>query len=176
MPLAQACERSAIPLIHVSTDYVFDGTSRTPYRESDAIAPLGVYGASKAAGEAAIRENCPWHIILRTAWLYGLDGQNFLTTMLCKCRENAEIVDVGVVHDQFGCPTSTRDLASSILTIAYRILSSPADRAWGTYHLTSSGTTTWFGFATEIFRLASAAGRKVPRIAPITTAECASNT
>ena len=105
--LAQACERSAIPLIHLSTDYVFDGASRTPYREDDPIAPLGVYGASKAAGEAAIRENCPWHIILRTAWLYSLDGQNFLTTMLCKCRADAENVDVVVVHDQCGCPTST---------------------------------------------------------------------
>jgi dTDP-4-dehydrorhamnose reductase len=172
--LALACKRSAIPLIHVSTDYVFDGASRTPYREDDPIAPLGVYGASKAAGEAAIRENCPWHIILRTAWLYSLDGHNFLTTMLdCTATANAKTAAVSVVNDQWGCPTHALHVASCILTIAYRILSSPDDRAWGTYHLTSGGATTWFGFATEIFRLASAAGRKVPRVTPISTAECA---
>jgi dTDP-4-dehydrorhamnose reductase len=172
--LALACQRSGIPLIHVSTDYVFDGTSRTPYRENDPVAPLGVYGASKAAGEAAIRENCPWHIILRTAWLYSLDGRNFLTTMLgCNATANAATATVSVVNDLWGCPTSTHNVASSILTILHRISSSPDDRAWGTYHLTSGGATTWFGFATEIFRLASAAGRKVPRVTPISTAECA---
>jgi dTDP-4-dehydrorhamnose reductase len=170
--LARACASRAIPLIHVSTDYVFDGAASTPYREEDPIAPLGVYGASKAAGEAAIRENCPWHIILRTAWLYSLDGRNFLTTMLgCKATENAETAPIRVVNDQCGCPTSTHDVASAILTLLYRIFSSPDDRAWGTYHLTSSGATTWFGFATEIFRLASAEGRAVPRVIPITTAE-----
>ncbi len=166
--LAQWCGARGLPLIHVSTDYVFDGLRRRPYAETDPIAPLGVYGASKAAGEFAIRRHCPRHLILRTAWLYSMDGQNFLTTML---RLGAKQDELSIVADQQGTPTWTRDVAAAISTTVRRILADNDDAMWGTYHLTAQGSTTWFGFATEIFRLAAAAGRRVPRLKPITTAE-----
>src|SRR5262249_52287125 len=112
--VAKACADAGIPLIHISTDYVFDGGKRTPYRENDAIAPLGVYGRTKAEGEAAVRELQPYHVILRTAWLYGLDGRNFLKTIM---RLAAERDELRVVADQHGSPTAAVDLADAILRI-----------------------------------------------------------
>lgn len=166
--LAKLCRERDLPLIHISTDYVFDGGQQTPYREDDAIAPLGVYGASKAAGEAAIRRACPRHLILRTSWLYGMEGQNFLTTMLRLAEVREEI---SVVDDQHGAPTWVEDLSAAILALLRGIMARNASAPWGTYHLTARGTTTWFGFAGEIFRLRAAAGQTVPRLKPVTTAE-----
>ena len=166
--LARLCRDRDLPIIHVSTDYVFDGTRRSPYGEAEAIAPLGVYGASKAAGDAAIRGLCDRHVILRTAWLYSMEGQNFLTTML---RLGAMRDELSIVNDQHGTPTWTHDVADAILTILGTVISSEQDGLWGTYHLTADGATTWFGFAAEVFRLAQAAGHKVPRLKAIATAD-----
>jgi dTDP-4-dehydrorhamnose reductase len=170
--LAQVCHDRGLPLVHISTDYVFDGSSSTPYREIDPVRPLGVYGASKLAGEEAVRQACPQHVIVRTAWLFSRDGQNFAKTML---RLGAESVELSVVDDQRGSPTSADDLAAAIAMIVDRLLGSPegnrADDLWGTYHVTCAGETTWYGFAEEIFRQAAAAGRKTPRLKPISAAE-----
>jgi len=168
--LARLCHSHELPLLQISTDYVFDGRQRTPYRETDPIAPLSVYGASKAAGEAAVRSLCPRHLILRTSWLYSMDGQTFLTTMVRLAGKRDEL---SVVGDQHGTPTWTHDLAAAILTILQRVLASNDEGLWGTYHLTSRGQTTWLGFATEIFRLAAAAGQATPRLKAIATADYA---
>jgi dTDP-4-dehydrorhamnose reductase len=165
--LAHICFNRQISLIHVSSDYVFDGASHRPYCESDPIAPLSVYGTSKAAGEAAIRQACPRHIILRTAWLYSVEGHNFLTTML---RLGAERDEISVVDDQQGTPTWVQDFAGAVVAILQRLLASGDETLWGTYHLTNRGATTWFGFANEIFRERAAAGERVPRLRAIPTA------
>jgi len=166
--LAALCAEHDIALVHISTDYVFDGTGRRAYLETDSIAPLGVYGASKAAGEAAIRRTWARHLIFRTAWLYGADGHNFLKTML---RLGSERDELSVVDDQRGTPTSADDAAGAILAALDRMLAAPADDPlWGTYHLTNGGSTTWCGFAREIFRLAAASGRRTPKVTPIPTA------
>jgi dTDP-4-dehydrorhamnose reductase len=143
--LASACAAAGIPLIHVSTDYVFDGSKAGAYREIDPIAPLGVYGESKAEGEARVRTELDRHLILRTAWVYGIYGANFLKTML---RLAADRDELRVVADQRGNPTSTFDLASGILKAADDI--SRGEQLWGTYHLAGTGTTTWHGFASRI--------------------------
>ncbi len=148
----------------MSTDYVFDGTKRAPYRETDQIGPLSVYGASKAAGEAAIRATWAQHIILRTAWIYSSDGHNFLNTMI---KLGAQRDELQVVDDQCGSPTWADDVAGAIVHIIPQLLSGPTTDLWGTYHLTNAGETTWFGFASEIFRLAAETGRKVPRLTAI---------
>jgi dTDP-4-dehydrorhamnose reductase len=148
--LALACRDHEIPLIHYSTDYVFDGRGTVPYREMDATGPIGVYATSKALGEEKIRETGIPHLILRTAWVYGLRGQNFLNTML---RLMAERESLGIVDDQIGAPTWSRQIAeATTLMLAqqlrdHRIVLS--DKA-GTYHLSAGGTTTWFGFAKSI--------------------------
>jgi dTDP-4-dehydrorhamnose reductase len=162
--LAVLCEQRGVPLIHVSTDYVFDGTQRYPYVETDAIAPLSVYGTSKAEGEAAVRRACARHVILRTSWLYSMGGSNFLTTML---RLGATRDELGIVDDQHGTPTWAPDIAAAICATARELVVNRRQDVWGTYHLASAGNTTWFGFASEIFRLAGARGLKVPRLKPI---------
>lgn len=136
--LAKACAAAAIPIIHVSTDFVFPGNTQKPLSEEAPIGPLGVYGASKAAGEAAVREATPNHVIIRTAWLYSSYGQNFVKTMLRLARERETL---GVVSDQIGSPTYARDLAQAIL----QILDSDGPR--GTYHFSNAGHTSWHGFA-----------------------------
>jgi dTDP-4-dehydrorhamnose reductase len=166
--LATLCNYFAIPLIHLSTDYVFDGMKRTPYLETDPMAPLGVYGASKAAGETAVRAALPHHIILRTSWLFAPEGTNFARTML---RLAGERDLVRVVDDQRGSPTAAADLAEAILDITERLAEGVSSELWGTYHVTGSGDVTWHGLAAEIFRLAALHGRKVPRLEAITTAE-----
>jgi dTDP-4-dehydrorhamnose reductase len=135
--VARACAQADIPLLHISTDYVFNGQKSAPTIESDPTAPLSVYGRTKAAGEVAVRDNLPRHIILRTAWLYGEFGRNFLKTMV---RLAAERNELRVVDDQYGSPTSTRDLAAAILRIAPRL--GGGAEVWGTYHFTGAGTTT----------------------------------
>ena len=141
------------PLIHVSTDYVFDGSKAGAYLESDPVAPLGVYGRSKAEGEQAAGEGA---LIVRTAWVYGLEGANFVRTMQ---RLGADREVLRVVNDQRGCPTFADDLAGGLLTMA-------ANYRPGLYHLAASGEATWYEFAREIF-----AGRERPRVEPITTAD-----
>jgi len=148
--LAAACAKNGIPLIHISTDYVFDGSKSGSYNEDDQVAPLGVYGASKAAGEALVRERATQHIILRTAWVYGVWGNNFVKTML---RLGQERDVIRVVDDQYGCPTAAADIAATILQINSKIRTF-SESPWGTYHYCGAGVTTWFRFAQEIFRIA----------------------
>jgi dTDP-4-dehydrorhamnose reductase len=149
--LARCCADRNIALIHISSDYVFDGTKGEPYHETDPIAPLGIYGQSKAQGEAAIRSVLKNHIILRTSWLYSFYRHNFVKTMLDLGTQKKVI---RVVADQFGSPTSATDLAEAVLTIAAKI-GSAADLDWGTYHYCGDGITSWHGLATEVLQLAS---------------------
>lgn len=166
--LARNCARLQIPLVHVSTDYVFDGSKGAPYVESDPITPLGVYGRSKAEGEDKIRAALPEHLIVRTSWLYSGHGNNFVTTMLRLGRQKQEL---DVVADQFGSPTSAVDLAEVLLHLASQVLNRSAI-PWGTYHYCGKGVTTWYEFANSIFKIA---GRheclQLARIKPITTEE-----
>lgn len=163
--LAQACAKAGIPLIHISTDYVFDGNKQGPYVEDDPINPINVYGASKAAGEQAVRECWERHIILRTSWVYGMHGNNFVKTMLRLARERDEL---RVVADQWGCPTAARDIAETILSIVERQI---GDRQWGTCHYCGEGSTTWQGFAEAVIAVSLRhGGRHIP-VRPITTAD-----
>lgn len=163
---ASEAARRGIPLIHLSTDYVFDGTKATPYVEDDPVYPLGVYGASKEAGEAAVRAYSPLHAIIRTAWVVSADGANFINTMLRLANERDEI---GVVDDQTGCPTSADDIAQAVLTVTDRLISGAVTR--GTWHFVNSGSATWHDLATQIFAAAAVQGLKVPKVRPISTAE-----
>ncbi len=168
--LAEAAAGLGAPLIHLSTDYVFDGSKSGPYVEDDPIAPLGVYGASKAAGEQAVRDRWSDHLILRTAWVYSPFGTNFVRSML---RLGQARPEVGVVADQMGCPTAAADIAAGITSIAGRLLAEPggADRGFGTFHLCGTGETSWHGFAAAIFERAAAFGAPTPRLKAITTAD-----
>ena len=165
--LAAAAASVGAPFIHISTDYVFDGTKRTPYREDDPIAPLGVYGVSKAEGEHAVREKCARHVILRTSWLYGPQGRNFVRTMLRLGRERGELQ---VVDDQLGCPTAAADIASAIFAIVEQVRA-PNFSSWGTYHYCGRDEVTWYHFAELIFQMAERRGRKSPRLVPISAGE-----
>ncbi len=140
--LARACAASGVPIVQVSTDYVFAGDATVPYDEDAPIAPRSAYGRTKAAGEWAVRSLCPQSWIVRTAWLYGAHGPNFVKTM---ARLAAERDTVTVVDDQHGQPTWTVDLAGAIVRLV------EAGAPFGTYHGTSAGETTWFGFAQAIF-------------------------
>jgi dTDP-4-dehydrorhamnose reductase len=137
-------------LLHISTDYVFDGTGSRPYEADDAVAPMGVYGRTKAEGETAVRSACPEHVIIRTAWLYGKHGANFVYTMLKLMSTKDKI---GVVYDQRGTPTWASDLASSIVSV----VTAPVTR-YGTYQFTDSGETNWHEFAVEIQKRGLASG------------------
>ncbi len=162
--LAGMAARAGIPLFHISTDYVFDGSKAGAYHENDPIAPLGVYGRTKAEGEARVRAVTPQHIILRTAWVYGTYGNNFLKTMLRLARDRDSL---RVVADQWGCPTATADIARAVFAVADQA----EDAAWGTYHFAGAGRTSWHGFADEIVAAqASMTGRRPPVIA-IATAD-----
>jgi len=164
--LAAACATAGVPLIHISTDYVFDGTKQGSYVEGDPVAPINSYGRSKAAGERAVRASTPLHLILRTSWIYGEFGQNFLKTML---RLAATRDELRVVADQRGCPTSTTDLARAILTVAPQLIG--GDKIWGTYHFAGSGVTTWHGFASRIVAAQAPMTGRAPPVTAITTAE-----
>jgi dTDP-4-dehydrorhamnose reductase len=158
--LAGECKRLGIPLIHISTDYVFNGKSDRPYKEEDTADPLGVYGRSKWEGEEAVRSRLAKHIIVRTSWLYGSRGQNFVKTILRLGKEREELK---VVSDQYGCPTWAFDLAGCLARIAERSLSGKV--SWGTYHFCGEGVTTWYDFASAI--LDEARGRQSSRIARV---------
>jgi len=145
--VAAACAQARIPILQVSTDYVFDGLIPAPgeYSEEDRVAPLSAYGRTKLAGELAVRQHCAAHWIVRTQWLYGLNGRNFVDTML---KLAAEKPFLAVVDDQVGSPTSTHDLAP----VLWRVLRERP--AFGTWHCSAAGSTSWHGFAAEIFRQA----------------------
>ena len=150
--MAEHCTDNNAYLLHISTDYVFDGRGEKPFRESDRVSPLGVYGASKLAGEEAIRSILPHHIILRTAWVFGKTGNNFVKTMLRLAESKREL---GVVADQFGAPTSARGIAKAIATIVLSMSSADEDyERWGTYHYTGKPFVSWADFACEIFQQA----------------------
>ena len=163
--LARWCAQASVPLVHYSTDYVFDGQGKRAYREEDITSPLGVYGASKLAGEEAIGAAGGRHMIFRTAWVYASHGQNFLRTML---RVGAEREELRVVADQVGTPTP----AALIADVTAQAIQHPTALS-GTWHLTANGETSWHGFAEAIFEEAQARGliSQRPRVLPITTAE-----
>ena len=168
--LARLCAAAGVPLIHVSTDYVYDGEKRSPYVETDPVGPRSVYGASKLAGETAVLATGARAIILRTAWVYAATGRNFVRTMLTLGQTRDAL---RVVADQHGCPTAASDLASAILAIARRIEEAGWDDARsGVFHAAGAGETTWHGLATAVFQEASRHGAKTPAsVAAITTAE-----
>ena len=163
--LARACAARAIPLVHFSTDYVFDGRAARPYREDDPIAPLGVYGESKAAGERAVL--AAGGIVIRTSWVFSATGTNFVKTMVRLATERSEL---RVVADQHGCPTFADDVADAALGVAERAIARVALAS--IYHACGDGPTTWHGFATAIVEAARAL-RPIAcqRVTPITTAE-----
>ena len=166
--LARYCAANRLALIHISTDYVFDGTKGRPYQESDPIAPLGVYGLSKAQGEAAVRSVLPNHIIVRTSWLYGVYRQNFVKTILKLAAENTAL---RVVADQSGSPTSAASLAKTVLIIA-REIGAREKFEWGTYHYCGAGITSWHGLAEKIIELAAPyTALKARQVEAITTAD-----
>jgi dTDP-4-dehydrorhamnose reductase len=159
--LAEACQAIGAPLMHVSTDYVFDGSKRGAYVEEDPVNPASVYGASKEAGESAIRARLPAHVIIRSSWIYAPMGQNFVRTMLRLGRERPEL---RVVDDQIGSPTAAEELARAVQGAAGALLAGGSD--YGTFHFAGSGSTSWFGLAQAIFELAE--GPR-PRLIPIPT-------
>ncbi len=165
--LAREAALAGIPLVHVSTDYVFSGDSQQPYGEDDPVAPLGVYGASKEAGEQGVRTGGGRSVILRTSWVVSPSRANFLKTML---RLGAERDVLRVVADQQGAPTSAADLAAALAHIA-RALACDPHAPTGTFHFSNAGQTTWADFATEIFRLSAARGGPDARIEPIATVD-----
>jgi dTDP-4-dehydrorhamnose reductase len=169
--LAALCRQHGTHMIHISTDYVFDGTSGTPYRETDATAPTGVYGATKLQGEKLVHAALPDAVILRTAWVYATNGKNFVRTMLAASRRTNTL---RVVADQRGCPTNADDLADAVLAVAAR-LTSPSEPTnaglGGIYHAVGAGETTWHGFAEAIFDSASRYGWPAPVVQAISTAD-----
>ena len=164
--LAAACRDARVPLIHLSTDYVFDGEKPGPYREDDPVRPIGVYGMTKEAGDGAVREALADHVIVRTAWVYSVHGHNFVKTML---RLGAERPVLRVVADQIGSPTSAADIAAAIGAIVQQIAGGNTSR--GTYHFAGGGAVTWHGFAEAIFELAAPWRGSQPKVEAITTAD-----
>ena len=160
--MADACRTVGAKLIHLSTDYVFDGRKRAPYLEDDPVAPLSIYGRTKQEGEAAIRVRLMDHVILRTSWVFAAHGSNFVRTMLRLAEERTEL---RIVADQQGSPTAAGDIAQAIAAIAGRVAAGRG--AWGTFHFASSESTSWFGFAEAIFALRGGG----PTLVPITTEE-----
>lgn len=150
--LAAHCAQLDIPLVHISTDYVFDGTADRAYVETDPVSPLGVYGASKLAGEIAVRNAGPKHVILRTAWIYSPFGKNFVKTMLRLAKQNGA---ASVVDDQFGCPTNALDIADVVLTIGRAISRTPEPTQFGTFHYAGSDACSWADVAALVFDIYS---------------------
>ena len=144
-----------IPIIHISTDYVFDGSKNGSYNEDDAVAPLCVYGQTKLDGEKGVSEANPQHIILRTAWVYSPFGSNFVTTMLRMATTHDEL---SIVDDQYGNPTSGYDIAAASFKIAKRLKADGGQSPYGVYHIAGAGSATWADFAVEIFAASSALG------------------
>ena len=167
--LAKAAQNLDCPLLHISTDYVFSGEHTQPYAEQDAPAPNSVYGESKWLGEQAINELCTQHIILRTSWVFGLHGNNFVKTMLRLAQERDAL---SIVSDQIGGPTSARSIAQALWQIAQHYQTN-GTCAWGTYHFSGAPTCSWYDFATEIFSQAATSQliTKIPTLKPINTSD-----
>jgi dTDP-4-dehydrorhamnose reductase len=164
--LAQACAKAGLPLVHISTDYVFDGGKADAYSENDQAAPLNVYGLTKKAGEDAVRDACPEHLILRTAWLFGAYGSNFLKTVL---RLAAEKTELSFVSDQRGSPTSTADLVEAILVVAAALAKGASP--WGTYHVAGKAPASRYEFASHIAAAQALFTGHTPRVKPILAAD-----
>ena len=166
--LARLCAAAAVPLLHLSTDYVFDGRKGAPYAEDDATGPTGVYGRSKLAGEQAVLAAGGPAIVVRTSWVYAATGKNFVRTMLGAALKTDTL---RVVADQQGCPTNAGDLADAILAILARLEEGWRPEYGGIFHAAGTGSETWHGFAAAIFAEAAKYGRRVPAIHPIATAD-----
>jgi dTDP-4-dehydrorhamnose reductase len=166
--VAEAAARLKVPLLHLSTDYVFDGALDRAYREDDPTAPTGAYGRSKLAGERLVTERCENSVVLRTAWVYSPFGANFVRAML-KLNETRDKVDV--VADQRGNPTSALDVADALIAIAARVKGDASPALRGVFHMTGSGEATWADFAEAIFREAAARGRRQTKVKRIATAD-----
>ncbi len=165
--LATVCAKLSIPLIHISTDYIFDGNNVKPYTEEDTAAPNGVYAISKWQGEQAVREICKQHIIVRVSWVFGAHGHNFVKTILRLAQEREELK---IVADQFGCPTFAGYIAEVLIHIAKQI--NPQFHQWGTYHYCDLPETNWYSFAESIVKFARDKYTLcVKNVMPITTAE-----
>jgi dTDP-4-dehydrorhamnose reductase len=164
--LASACADWGVPLIHMSTAYVFDGTKKSAYVENDRVSPIGVHGRTKAEGEGKVRELAKRHIILRSSWIYSSYGRNFLRTVL---RQAAERDDLKMVSDQFGCPTATIDIAEAILVVVRKFAEKP--NTSGTFHFVGQGRTSWHGFAEEIVRRQTFFTGRTPKVIAIPAAE-----
>ncbi len=165
--LAKHCREADIPLLHVSTDFVFDGDNPEPYVETDATSPLNVYGITKRDGEVALAEVCDKYFILRVSWSYCLAGRNFVTAMLRLAQEGG---DVPVVNDQFGAPTHHADIASALIGMFQQARSSAAP-PWGVYHFANAGAASRFEVACHIFESLRAEGLTVGRPLPVRTAD-----
>ncbi|MBJ7485258.1 dTDP-4-dehydrorhamnose reductase [Brevundimonas sp.] len=165
--LAEATQGAGIPLVQVSTDYVFDGSGEQDYSETDPVGPLGVYGASKLAGEYAVRTGNPRSVVLRTAWVLSVHRGNFLKTML---RLAADRPALRVVDDQTGSPTSARDIAGVLADITLKMIADP-EAPTGVYHFVNGGSTSWAGLAREIFTQSAALGGPAAAVEGITTAD-----
>ncbi|PBC24094.1 MULTISPECIES: dTDP-4-dehydrorhamnose reductase [unclassified Mesorhizobium] len=164
--VAEAAGRLGVPVIHLSTDYVFDGSASGDYVETDATAPASVYGASKLAGEQAVASANPRHLILRTAWVYSPFGKNFVKTML---RLAADRDEIAVVADQWGNPTSALDIADAVLHAAAQLHGNKSFAAFGVYHLAGTGEANWSGFARHILDTSLAFGGPWARVRDIAT-------
>lgn len=167
--IAAAAAELGLPIIHLSTDYVFDGLKPAPYVETDITGPQGAYGRTKLAGEQAVAAANPRHVILRTAWVYAHGGKNYVRTML---RLAADRPELRVVSDQLGCPTYATDLARAILEISGKLAGGEAgDERFGVFHASGTGDTSWAGFASAIFEVAQGHGWAVSGVVPIATAD-----
>ena len=166
--LAEAAARRNIPIIHISSDYVFDGSKPTPYVEDDPPSPVTVFGRSKLEGEEAVRAANPKHIILRTSWIFSPGGRNFVKTMLTQAAERPRL---RVVDDQRGNPTYAPHLVDVILELARRTSNGEASVEWGIFHAANAGSTTWHGFAEEVFRRSAALGGPVAEVEPIVSSD-----
>ncbi|MFC3051713.1 dTDP-4-dehydrorhamnose reductase [Kordiimonas pumila] len=167
--LARIAHKMQVPFVHISTDYVFGGLKKTPYTEKDPVRPTGVYGHSKLAGEIAVKAENTKAVILRTAWVYSPFGKNFLKTMLNLAKTKDTL---GVVSDQLGNPTYAADIAAACLHVLDVLTSGEPDKKHaGVFHLAGTGSTSWHGFAAEIFKEAAKYGHPVPTLNPLTTAE-----
>jgi dTDP-4-dehydrorhamnose reductase len=164
--VARACAAHSIPIIHISTDYVFDGMKDAPYFENDLTAPINVYGRTKLEGELRVANACERHLILRTAWVYSPWGANFVKTML---RLATTRPSIGVVGDHLGSPTYAPHLARIVLAIAERVAAESSGTRWGIYHAVGGGETTRFDFAREVFQRAAEQGLPVTDVAAIAT-------
>src|ERR1700682_5125160 len=166
--LAAETGRRRIPLIHISTDYVFDGRKGAPYVEDDATAPLNAYGRSKLAGERGVQRSNPQHVILRTAWVYSPYGKNFVRTILRLAQERDRLT---IVADQRGCAPAARDIAKACIDVALSCAREPARAPYGVYHYAGAGEATWFDFASAIVQLSAGRTHRSPQVVPIRTVD-----